>query len=309
MLGRMPQHPWANLPPEKLLRVAGFIRQDFTTGKQGYTLASALMFGFDSTIQSLVPGYKFDALLRRRDTERFDDRLIVRTNLIDVFDLLMGFVEKHLNDPFYLEGATSISLRTIIFRELVANIIAHREYTSSAPATMAIYSDRVEFKNPNVPHFHGRIDPNRFTPYSKNPTLCKFMIQIGRYEELGSGVRRVHHYLPYYAPGADSPIFNDEEIFSVTIPLLSTGEVTGETLRFFLILKNGALTRVEAQKKLALKSQANFRKLYLAPALVGGFIEMTLSDKPNSRLQKYRLTELGQSVVKKQGEVYLLENR
>lgn len=47
---------------------------------------------------------------------------------------------------------TSISLRSIIFRELVANIIAHREYTSAAPATMMIYADRVEFKNPNVPH-------------------------------------------------------------------------------------------------------------------------------------------------------------
>jgi ATP-dependent DNA helicase RecG len=45
----------------------------------------------------------------------------------------------------------SISLRDRIFRELVANIIAHREYTSTAPATMIIYRDRVEFKNPNVP--------------------------------------------------------------------------------------------------------------------------------------------------------------
>ena len=111
------------------------MRQDYSTGKPGYTLAAAMMFGYDTTIQSIVPGYKFDALLRRRDTERYDDRLIVRGNLIDAFDLLMGFVDKHLNDPFYMEGTTSISLRSIIFRELVDNIIAHREYTSAAPAT------------------------------------------------------------------------------------------------------------------------------------------------------------------------------
>ncbi len=201
---RLPQHPWANLPPEDLLKVAGFVRKDYTTGKPGYTLAAALMFGYDTTIQSIVPGYKFDALLRRRDTERYDDRLTVRGNLIDAFDLLMGFVDKHLNDPFYMEGTTSISLRSIIFRELVANIIAHREYTSAAPATLMIYTDRVEFKNPNVPHFHGRIDPGNFTPYPKNPTICKFMIQLGRYEELGSGVRKVNHYLPHYAPARGS---------------------------------------------------------------------------------------------------------
>ena len=58
--------------------------------------------------------------------------------------------DRRANDPFYQEGATSISLRTVIFRELVVNIIAHREYTSAAPATMMIYRGRVEFKNPNV---------------------------------------------------------------------------------------------------------------------------------------------------------------
>ena len=97
-----------------------------------------------------------------------------RPSFLDPF---MGFVEKHLNDPFYQEGTTSISLRTIIFRELVANIIAHREYTSAAPATMMLCRDRVEFKNPNVPHYHGRIDPDHFTPFPKNPTICKFLIQ------------------------------------------------------------------------------------------------------------------------------------
>lgn len=88
-------------------------RKDYSTGKLGYTLAAALMFGHDTTISSIVPGYKFDALLRRHDIDRYDDRLTVRTNLIDAFDLLMGFVDKHLNDPFYMEGVTSISLRAL----------------------------------------------------------------------------------------------------------------------------------------------------------------------------------------------------
>ena len=46
----------------------------------------------------------------------------------------------------------------------IRTIIAHREYTSAAPATMCIYRNRVESSNPNVPHDHGRIDLNR--------TLC-----------------------------------------------------------------------------------------------------------------------------------------
>ena len=332
MLGRQPQHPWANLPPEELLKVAGFVRQDYSTGKPGYTLAAALMFGFDTTIQSIVPGYKFDALLRRRDTERYDDRLIVRGNLIDAFDQLMGFVDKHLNDPFYMEGTTSISLRSIIFRELVANIIAHREYTSAAPATMMIYTDRVEFKNPNVPHYHGRIDPGNFTPFPKNPTICKFMIQIGRYEELGSGVRKVIQYLPHYAPGAGKPVFEDGDMFKVTVPLVAaattkieageqvTPEVTPEVTApvttpvtapvtasvsnhvsrlLGLLETDRALGNADILKSFALKSRRRLRETYIHPALEDGLIEMTVPDKPTSRLQKYRLTDKGRAALER----------
>ena len=218
MLARNPQHTWANLPVKELFRKAGFLREDASSGATGFTLAAALMFGTDEIIGSVAPAYKFDALLRRKDLSRYDDRLLVRTNLIDAYDLLMGFVEKHLDDPFFLEGNVSISLRSKIFRELVANIIAHREYTNAAPATMVIYRDRVEFKNPNVPHGHGPINPSDFTPHPKNPTICKFMLQLGRFEELGSGVMNVNRYLPHYADGA-VPEFVENDMFITIVPL------------------------------------------------------------------------------------------
>lgn len=313
MRGRAPQHPWADLVPKELLNIAGFVRKDVFTGKAGYTLAAALMFGTDEIIQSVAPGYKFDALLRRRDTERYDDRLIVRTNLIDAFDLLMSFVEKHLDDPFYIEGTTSVSLRARIFRELVANIVAHREYTSAAPATMVIYKGRVEFKNPNVPHGRGLIDPAHFTPYPKNPTICKFLIQLGRYEELGSGVNNVTKYLPFYAPGAGAPSFIEEDMFTTVVPLAPIAEqvagqvtphvtpqvtphVTPQVGKLVEALE-GEMRRGEMMEKLRLKDRAYFRMEYLQPALNAGLIEMTIPDKPRSSKQKYRLTEAGKKML------------
>lgn len=66
MRGHNDQHPWLDLPHEELLMLAGFVRKDHVTGKSSYTLASALMFGTDETIQNVAPGYKFDAILRRK---------------------------------------------------------------------------------------------------------------------------------------------------------------------------------------------------------------------------------------------------
>ena len=61
----------------------------------------------------------------------------------------------------------------------------------------------------------------------------------------------------------------------------------------------GDMSRAEIQAKLGLKDEKHFREAYLRPAAAQGLIEMTIPDKPNSRLQKYRLTEQGQSMKKK----------
>ena len=122
-LVQRPGHPWGSMSDEELLRSAKLYRKDFKTGEEGYTLAAALLFGEDAVIQSIVPAYKTDALLRVASTDRYDDRVEVRTNLIESYDLLMDFVRKHLPDPFYLEKDQRISLRDTIFREIVANAV------------------------------------------------------------------------------------------------------------------------------------------------------------------------------------------
>jgi len=72
--------------------------------------------------------------------------------------------------------------------------------------------------------------------------------------------------------------------------------VPDETKRLLMACQ-GEMTREQLQKELHLSSQENFRKLYLLPALQNGLVEMTIPDKPNSRLQKYRLTAKGKAVL------------
>lgn len=74
------------------------------------------------------------------------------------------------------------------------------------------------------------------------------------------------------------------------------GQVTGQVEQLLLLLTED-LSRKEMMEKLGLKGRDNFEKLYLTPALNDGLAEMTIPDKPNSRLQKYRLTEKGRLLV------------
>lgn len=50
------------------------------------------------------------------------------------------------------------------------------------------------------------------------------------------------------------------------------------------------MSRDDLQAALGLQNRKSFGERYLKPALNAGLIEMTAPEKPNSRLQKYRLT-------------------
>lgn len=73
-------------------------------------------------------------------------------------------------------------------------------------------------ENANNPHGEGPIDPGNFAPFPKNPSIAKFFIQLGRVDELGSGVLNVNRYLEHYSPGK-KPVFSEGIIFKTSLPL------------------------------------------------------------------------------------------
>lgn len=214
-------HPWIESDDITILRDCQFYRRDPRTGEEGYTLASALVFGKDEVIRSILPAYKADVLVRIRNLDRYDDRLpSLRTNLIDTYQAIMEFLKAklYLPEQFYLEGDQRKDLRELIFRELVGNMIVHREYTSAHPTSMVIFDNRVEISNPNKPLFKGILSLNAYSPFAKNPTIRKFFSELGWSDELGSGIKNVKKYLKIYANGAQ-PVFIEDDLFRVIIPL------------------------------------------------------------------------------------------
>lgn len=66
-----------------------------------------------------------------------------------------------------------------------------------------------------------------------------------------------------------------------------------------IIVLDNEMGSLEVQQKLDLFDREHLRLSYLNPELELGLIEMTIPDKPNSSLQKYRLTQLGIALKKK----------
>lgn len=57
------------------------------------------------------------------------------------------------------------------------------------------------------------------------------------------------------------------------------------------------MSRNEMMKILNLKHSQSFRASYLEPALIRGWVEMTIPETPKSKKQKYRLTQKGQLIL------------
>lgn len=219
-LSHHPEHPWESMSDMDIFKSAGLYEEDWRTGKKGFNLAAILLFGKDEVIQSCAPGYVTDAILRRDNIDRYDDRLLVETNLIESYDLLMEFIAKHTLDKFQLINDQRVSIRTWISREIVSNILVHREYSSPFPAKIVIGRDRIYTENWNKAVRYGRIDPHNFTPYPKNPILARFFVNIGRADKLGSGVRNLYTYSKMYS--GIEPELIEGDVFKTVVPLDAT---------------------------------------------------------------------------------------
>ena len=210
-------HPWGKLSDEELLKSAGLLRHDYANNVTGICLAGILLLGRDDVIRDILPAYKTDALLRRVDTDHYDDRLTVSTNLLESYTQLLQFGRKWLPDKFFLENFFRISIREKILREAIGNMLMHREFTSAYCARFIIEKDQIVVDNANRSVHQGTITLQNLSPLSKNPLIARFFKEIGLADELGSGVRNLYKYVPLYS--GRRPTLIDDDIFKLTIPL------------------------------------------------------------------------------------------
>lgn len=211
------QHPWLKLTDEELLATAGLYEQDFRTGTRAFNAAAVLLLGREDVIFSCFPAYKTDAIMRRVNVDRYDDRITVTCNLIEAYEQLMAFGAKHLLDKFYLEDGIRVSLRDKILREVIGNSLIHREYSSARPAQLIIEKNSLCVHNASKALKSGPVTPENLSPISKNPIIARFFNQMGRADELGSGTRNLFRYVKLYS--GECPELHEGDTFTTYIPM------------------------------------------------------------------------------------------
>lgn len=210
-------HPWTMMDDEELLKSAGLYGRDIATGEEGYNLAALMLLGKDDVILNVAPAYVTDAILRKVNVDRYDDREIIKTNLIESYDRLMNFGKKNLPDKFFLEGDVNKSLRNTILREMVSNVLMHREFTSSYTAKFVIEEESMYVENANRALSDTLITEDNLEPVPKNPMIASFFRNIGYADQLGSGVHNLFKYSKYYS--GKLPEFIEGDIFRIVVPL------------------------------------------------------------------------------------------
>ena len=206
------------------LEIRRIVLTDEQTQQEGITLAAILLFGKDNTIMSVLPQHKTDAIFRVFNVDRYDDRDVIITNLLESYDRLIAFGEKHLNDLFTMDGMISVSARDKILREIISNLLVHRDFSSGYVAKFVIERTRIYTENANLSHGQGVLELASFEPFQKNPPISKIFREIGLADELGSGMRNTYKYTRLYS--GSEPEFVEGDIFRTIVPLKGAATAT-----------------------------------------------------------------------------------
>ena len=209
-----------------------------------------------------------------------------------------------------MDGVQKISVRDKILREIISNLLMHRDFSSGYVPKLVIERDKLTTENANLAHGHGNLNLKTFRLFAKNPPIAKVFREIGLADELGSGMRNSYKYTKMYSGG--EPVFTEADIFTTIIPLSEaatdtvgpftqdtpqvtpqdTPQVTPQDLnqRLTELIELCGIPRSKREMLdyLGLTDSKNFRERYLVPLLNAGKIEMTIPDKPSSRRQKYK---------------------
>lgn len=186
----------------------------------------------------------------------------------------------------------------LALRELMMNAVMHRDYESNMPIRFYEYSNRMELMNAGG--LFGNARPENFPNVNdyRNPVIAEAMKVLGYVNRFSRGVTRVREELFENGNGLAVFDFSKLTVFEVKVPIATpylhfTDPVTDPVISLLKLLAGHEYASSEMRSLFGVSHRDTFRKNYIHPALMLGLIAQTIPERPNSRLQKYKLTASG----------------
>ena len=181
----------------------------------------------------------------------------------------------------------------VALREAVINAIVHNDYSFEVPPKFEIFPDRLEITSAGrLPESLSKEEFFNGISIPRNKELMRIYRDLELVESLGSGIPRILR-----AYGEECFKFTDNFI-RVTFPMTAHDTAhdvdnVSEHIRTLVACIDGEIDRETLQSALGIKHRTYFRNTYLKPSIDEGYIEFTLPNEKQSKLQKYRLTAKG----------------
>ena len=199
-------------------------------GKLLPTIASIILFGTPAILNQLLPRPVVDCQLiyaNRADglpDERWADRLVAETNLIQTWRSLLDFYYRHAERPFGLEPETlqreDIPPDNVAFREAAINLLIHQDYSDHGRnGLIQFFRDQTILTNPGDAFIPSDelLDPG--DKEVRNPKIVNAFRRIGLSEAAGTGVTSI--YRNWRQLGLIPPVINNDrsrKSFQLVLP-------------------------------------------------------------------------------------------
>ena len=162
------------------------------------------------------------------------DSLSLNTDLFSEVAAIMDFIKKHLMVEYIITGDAQRTERfdypLNAIREVVVNMVVHRDYRSSNASIIKIFDDRIEFYNPGGLYGGLTLDDllsGRYVSKSRNKLISKAFKEVGLIERYGTGIVRIRQICEDY--GVKTPDFKlQDDGFMVILYKEKTVEKTME---------------------------------------------------------------------------------
>ena len=197
-----PEHTLASISEPKVQAFAAAIEveasinnvlEKFELIKQGRpTFACHLLFSKNDVFLSTIEAGRFATPTIIKDS------ITSRDTLIEQVQRIMDFMVKHTNKAYIITGNPRREERwdypMDALREIVINMIVHRDYRSANDSTIKVFDDRIEFFNPGVlldDLTVEKIKTGHYKSHLRNKQVATIFKELELIEKYGSGVRRV----------------------------------------------------------------------------------------------------------------------